>query len=453
MNAKEQIKNLSIVYLDINKDEYSDEDYIDNLELLIQKANQYANRGKELFPDATYDICVELLRQFKPDSELLHSVWSEDSEENIDNDWDTHLITHPMKSIRTVKDYEDKFFTDFVDSLNSLSSSVVELHASFKENGHGVRAVYSYGELQKATSRGRSTSGRDITAQFALFAPAYISAWEDEELVEIRGEVLLSYANFEEAKKFNPNIKSAFTGVASMIRASATEAESKLLNFVAYDVIGSSVEFDTLKGKYDYLEECGFEVPVHDVFSIDVQDDVAEAIRNELEYMAQVLEGEVTGTTYPYYTDGVVISVNSLAEFEVLGSEEKFNFGNVAMKVGRWEQNVYSGTIANIEWRPGKVKFTPVAVLEGQGVMTGTGNRVKNVPLYAPLYLLLVDAYPGNTLHFKYGGEAGVVPCTLDGKLLTAFSQEEILARVSGYAEKVLDEDYDPDYDLSGYDI
>lgn len=455
MNTKEQIKNLCIVHLDMNPNEYSDDDYIDNLELLIQKANEYHNNGKELFPDATYDVCVDLLRELKPNSNILHSVWSEDVEENYDEDWDTHLITHPMRSIRTVKGYQDKFFTDFVKSLKELNVDNIELHASFKENGHGIRAVYSYGDLQKATSRGRSTTGRDITNQFSYFAPCHVEEWSDEPLIEVRGEVLLSFENFEKAKVFNPNIKSAFTGVASMIRASATEEETRLLNFVAYDIIGyEEGQFDTLADKYDFLTECGFEVPYYNLFECSlVDDDFEDSIREIMDYMASVLEGQIEGyTKYPYYTDGVVVSVNDLRMFELLGNEEKYNNGNVAMKIGRWEQDVYNGVIDHIEWRPGKTKFTPVAVLEGQGVMTGTGNRVRNVPLYAPLYLLLVDAYPGNTMYFKYGGEAGVIPCTLDGKLLTAFSQEEILSKVSGYAERVLDEDYDPDADLAGYD-
>ena len=446
MNAKEQIKNLCVVFMDMNPDEYKDEDYIDNLELLIQKANRYHAEGKDLIPDATYDICMDLLREYKPDSELLAQVWSEDDEENFDEDWDSLLISHPMRSIRTVKAYEDKFFTDFEASLQAITDNTIELHASFKENGHGVRAVYSFGSLVKATSRGRSTTGRDITRQFALFAPDYIDAWVNEELIEVRGEVLLSFENYEKAKGYNPNLKSAFTGVASMIRESATEEESKLLNFVAYDVIGSATDFSKLSEKYSYLEECGFEVPYSEIHTVDVNN-LEEEVCNIMDSMATAFDN----INYPYYTDGVVVSVNDLMQFSILGAEEKFNNGNVAMKVGRWAQDVYSGVIDHIEWRPGKIKFTPVAVLEGQGVMTGTGNRVRNVPLFAPLYLLLVDAYPGNQLYFKYGGEAGVVPCTMDGRLLTSFTPEEILSGFSKYAEGVLDEDYDPDTDLSGY--
>ena len=433
--------------MDMNHDEYKDEDYIDNLELLIQKANKYHSDGKDLIHDAIYDTCVDLLMEFKPDSDVLAHVWSEDAEEVFDSDWDSLLITHPMKSIRTVKGYDDKFFSDFSSSVQSMciNSNKIDLHASYKENGHGVRAVYSYGELMKATSRGRSTTGRDITKQFGVFAPSSIPELANYELVEIRGEVLLSFENYEKAKVYNPNLKSAFTGVASMIRASATEDESKLLNFVAYDIMGVS-DFNTLQEKYQYLEKCGFEVPYYTVTTVDATNLIDE-VKAIMDKMAEVID------SYPYYTDGVVVSVNNLTLFNIMGAEEKYNNGNVAMKVGRWEQNVYNGVVDHIEWRPGKIKFTPVAVLEGDGVMTGTGNRVKNVPMYAPLYLLLVDAYPGNTIHFKYGGEAGVVPCTMDGRLLTSFSQEEILGGFSAYATKVLDDDYDPDTDLSGYDV
>ena len=104
---------------------------------------------------------------------------------------------------------------------------------------------------------------------------------------------------------------------------------------------------------------------------------------------------------------------------------------------------MYSGYSQTIMWMRGKTKLTPVALVADEpdtaefedlgtdgmyilnkkeilnfndlGVVTASGNRVRRVPLYEPSNLVVLDAFRGNILHFRYGGEAGVVPCFDDG--------------------------------------
>ena len=122
--------------------------------------------------------------------------------------------------------------------------------------------------------------------------------------------------------------------------------------------------------------------------------------------------------TSPYYLDGVVVAIDDLKLFAEFGAEDHHRLGNIALKMGKWKQNNYSGEIDHIEWINGKKKKTPVAVLT-EPVETVSGNSVTNVPLYAPCYVLMLEAYPGNIINFKYGGEAGVIPVTPDGRLVT----------------------------------
>lgn len=56
-----------------------------------------------------------------------------------------------------------------------------------------------------------------------------------------------------------------------------------------------------------------------------------------------------------------------------------------------------------------------IANWDALGVITASGNTVRRVPLYEPNNMVVLDAYPGHLLHFKYGGEAGVIPCFDDG--------------------------------------
>ena len=61
------------------------------------------------------------------------------------------------------------------------------------------------------------------------------------------------------------------------------------------------------------------------------------------------------------------------------------------------------------------------------GVLTSQGNKVTNVPLYEPKNLLILDVSIGSPLNFRYGGEAGVVPCFPDGRLLKEDAAKDIL--------------------------
>jgi NAD-dependent DNA ligase len=386
------------------------EDVTDYLEAQIIEYNKSAAQGNPLVADGVYDICKALLARLKPDSPILHYVWSED-ENDIDIDTDKFLLQYPMKSIETIKSVLDKRFIDFRNKLVINT----ELLASMKLNGHGVRVVYQDGNLVKAYSRGRSTNGRDLTKQMKLILGDRNDGLSGFDLVELRGEAVLPYQNVDLAREHNPDIKNAFTGVASMLRDSASESETCLLHVVFYDILcdSSTKEFHFLSEKFEFLLSCGFEVPLYGLTSADktnFEQEMSEALDSLWE----------DNESYAYYTDGVVVAINSVEMFKLFGEDDKrpIRFGNLALKMGGWEQNSYEGIVKCIKWEYGKTKITPIAVLE-DGVLTATGATVVNIPLYAPKYILTLNAYPGNVINFRYGGEAGVIPCTEDGRLVT----------------------------------
>lgn len=390
------------------------EAYIESVELFIQECRAAANRGDELYSDAVYDNAIEILRTLRPDSPLLGTVWSEDSGEALDADLDAQLVVHPMLSIQTVKDLSCKQMLAFAERVEDLSleNGVVTLHASLKENGHGIRVVYKDGKLVKAHTRGRSSNGRDITSAMSLILPAEIPVLSDKGIVEIRGEVVLPFRNLDKARSFKPEIKSAFTGVSAMIRASATPEETKLLEFVAYALYSDAITFSALSECYKYLEELGFTVPTWGTVNFNCEgSDLVTVAGRIVEFFEQSID------SYGYFTDGVVLAIDNFALMESLGSEGSARLGNVALKVGFWQQDKYDAIVEEIVWKEGRSKLSPVAKV--QPTLTANGATVTNVPLYAPVHILKLEAYPGNVLSFRFGGEAGVVPCYPDGTLVT----------------------------------
>lgn len=395
--------------------EQAKESYIESLEEMIELMNEQARQGNPQYSDAIYDTCIDFLRELKPDSYLLHQVWSEDDNTvELNEDTDRFLYQYPMLSIQTVKHPSDKAVERF---RSQLPVGDVQVINALKLNGHGVRVVIKDGHLISSTSRGRSTAGKDLTRQAKLILGEYFPNLEHYGLVELRGEVVLPFSNLEEARKFNPSIKSAFTGVASMIRSSATPEETRLLDIVFFDILCDNLEFSTLSEKYEFLDSVGLNIPFYTISTVNRRSIVEDFDRI-------IMDMDIRSTDYPYYTDGIVVSIDDLELFHEFGAEDQYRLGNLALKMGRWAQDSYSGVISHIEWKRGKSKLTPVAVLE-EPVLTATGASVQNIPLYAPLYILLIQAYPGNVINFRFGGEAGVIPITSDGRLVTDLSFED----------------------------
>lgn len=392
--------------------EVTRDSYIDLLESQIEEMNEAVRNGEELFDDAVYDTCLDYLRELKPDSYLLHEVWSGDGEEPLQEDIDVHLIKTPMMSIQTVKHISDRVVKAFMDKLPPFGETVI--FAPIKLNGHGIRVVWKDGYLVKANSRGRSTAGKNLLNQAVAILGSYCESFADLGVLEMRGEALLPFDHLDKAREFNPKIKSAFSGVSSMMRESASEEEWQLLHFVFYDVLCDSLTFESLSGKYEYIDQCGFRIPAYCKLKT-----TQRSLIRDIE--SAVVEMDSLTIDYPYYTDGVVFSIDEAELFEEFGAEDSFRYGNMALKIGRWRQDAYTGIVKRIEWKEGKTKKTPVAVLD-PGVLTATGNTVTNVPLYAPLYIWLLEAYPGRPINFRYGGESGVLPTTPDGRLVKEMS-------------------------------
>lgn len=55
--------------------------------------------------------------------------------------------------------------------------------------------------------------------------------------------------------------------------------------------------------------------------------------------------------------------------------------------------------------------------------------------MYEPKNILILDAYIGRPLSFRYGGEAGEVPCFSDGRLLKEDVVKEILTEEDSFVD------------------
>ena len=426
-------------YIDLNGAEGLDDSRIELLEKIILDCNESMNDLEAVqVADSIYDTLYSALKKVKPSSTVFSHIWEEDGDIT---DYTDLLVKHPMMSIETAKSYTCDEFQKFIARMPFSTS----YFASYKINGHGIRIVYEDGFLVSATSRARSSAGRDLTNHMKILLGDYNDKLVDYGLVELRGELALKLDRLQEARSYNPSIKSAFSAVSSLIKPSASAEEVSLLSFLCYEFIVDGFAYDTKEEEYMALQELGYETPEYMLIEEINQEDLQTTIVDVIEAFEENYE------EFGYFCDGVVFSLNDRYEFLSLGIEKNHNLGNIALKVGVWEQKQYCGIINKILWTKGKNKLSPVAIVSDNlgdliedengklvnlneiGVLTSQGNTVKRVPLYEPKNIMILDAYIGEPLYFRYGGEAGVVPCFPDGRLLKEDTVKEILTDEVGW--------------------
>lgn len=378
---------------------------VDALESYVASLQDAAGMGDPLVDDAAYDGYVRLLKELRPNSDVLNRNWETCDEEL--SKYDEVLEKYGMCSITTFSDTSE--LGPFANVLNEIGHNV-ELFASIKDNGHGVRAVYLNGWLYNGSTRGRYKKGRDITRHLKAVLPNYVDAWKNVPIMEVRGEMLVSIENFENHLK--GKLKTPLSSVTSLIRDSATDEELKLLDMECYKVISSdgSIEFESLYEEFQHLEECGFKVPPYALIRNVNAGNLEYAVNTLLNYF----ETKMDNGDVKYSCDGIVYAINNNNEFYSTGKNGNSWNGNFALKTGKyWQQNIYSAVIEEVQFIPGKSYIVPKAIIEP--VVTANGAQVVNVPLYNVGVMERYNYIPGETVYFRFGGEQGVTLCDCYG--------------------------------------
>lgn len=382
--------------------------YIDKLEDFIAKNNKVMDKGADMVSDSEYCTLIDYLRELRPDSPLLCTKWGVDTNSvDFSTELDTLLNTNPIFSISTVSSVKDKTVKQFKEKLYNYPTGVL---CSIKLKGYKIRVVYKDGVLVKATARGRSNRGVDLTRQAIVILDKKSKGLKGRGIVELRGDLVLSTSNLDKARSFNPSIQSTLSGVASLIQCGVSDKDIKLLDIIFSDIVGYNLMFSSLTERYQCIENLGFETPLATAATVEkysLEDDLLRIVGKM----------EVLAVDYPYSTDGVIVTVNNEAVFLSFGIGANFEYGSMLLKIGMWKQDTYKGVISEIKWLEGKYKKTPVAILR-DGVTIDSSIVVTTIPLYAPCYILMLEAYVDNLIYFRYGGIVGAIPTTVDGKLV-----------------------------------
>jgi DNA ligase (NAD+) len=246
-----------------------------------------------------------------------------------------------------------------------------------KIDGLAIALVYRNGRLQRAATRGDGVTGEDVTPNVKTIGavPARLagSGWPD--LLEVRGEVFLPVAAFEELnRKLTEAGKPPFANPRNSAAGSLRQKDPRVTASRALDLIlhgvgrveGLDDPPQSQSGWYDRLRSWG--LPVSTLYKVVPDLDGVRA------YIAHYAEHRHDP---PYEIDGVVVKIDELAVQARLGNTSRAPRWAIAYKYPPEEVTTRLLEIRVNVGRTGRV--TPFAVMEPIKV---SGSTVENATLH-----------------------------------------------------------------------
>ncbi len=336
---------------------------------MIQNEKEYQEAVKKLkvWADAYYINDNPIVTDEEYDK-LYHELtaFEESHKELIDSSSPTQRVGAPLKEgfvkakhpsrMWSMEDVFDEseliMWLERIDKIEPVEQYYIEP----KFDGASLNLIYDDGKLLRAITRGNGVEGEDVTSNAKAINSVRLEI-EYKGFIEIRGEVLMSYREFERLnserldrdEQLFANPRNAAAG--SLRQLDPAIVASRNLLFMPWGVGVNSLDFDYLSDMMDYIYNLGFkEPPLRRVVNSVAQ---IESIYRELIELRPKLE---------VMLDGMVVKADSLAKQEKLGFTQKAPRWQVAYKFPAIEKQTKILDIILQVGRTGVI--TPVAKLE-----------------------------------------------------------------------------------------
>lgn len=349
---REEIERYNYYYYSMNESLISDVEYdklLKNLEKLEKENPQFAN---ELSPSVNVGSSLK--------------------------DTKFEKVTHKSPMLSLSNSYNIGDIEDFMKRAEKIilqersGKTKIDYVLEVKLDGLSISVTYEKGKLVKAVTRGDGIIGEDVTENVMQIksVPKFLKENID---IEVRGEIVLPISKFHELNKKRmkegeeifANPRNAASGTLRQIDAEIVK-ERGLDCYFYFIVDSEKYNLLTHKDALDYIERLGLKTT-----GIGEVVESAEELEKRIEFWGTERE------KLDYETDGMVIKVNSLELWNILGSTTKSPRWAIAYK---FPAKQVSTKLLDITWQVGRTgKVTPVAELEEVEV---SGSRVKRASLH-----------------------------------------------------------------------
>lgn len=379
-------------------------------DLIVDAREAYYGRDEVIVDDATYDTWMQRLEAL----ERLHpEVQGQDSPTLSVGAASGTLfspVEHAERMLSLDNVFSDEEFRAWAARVQRDVGGSVRYLCELKIDGLALSLRYERGRLVSAATRGDGRVGEDVTENVRDVAgiPTALAGTGHPELVEVRGEVFFTVADFESLNAYQEsmgdrlfaNPRNAASGSLRQKREGKNErqleAMHERLSRLRLTVHGIGAwpnpPVATQSEVYGLLESWG--LPVSRYFTVaESVDAAADYIRHYGEHRHDV-EHEI---------DGVVVKVDELALHDELGATSRAPRWAIAYKYPPEQVNTKLLDIVVSVGRTGRA--TPFAVMEPARV---AGSVVRQATLHNQDVVKAKGVLIGDTIVIRKAGD--VIP-------------------------------------------
>lgn len=314
---------------------------------------------------------------------------------DLSKEFEQVVHKYPMLSLGNT--YSEEEVRDFYERTERLLNEPFDVVAELKYDGTSISLTYQGGHLVRAVTRGDGTRGDDVTTNVKTIrsVPLKLMGQNYPETFEIRGEILLPWAEFERINKEREeqeeplfaNPRNAASGTLKQQNPSIVA--SRRLDAYFYYLLGEDL---LAGGHYENMQmarEWGFKIP-----------DVIRKCHSLEDIFDYIAYWDVERKNLSVATDGIVLKVNSLRQQKNLGFTSKSPRWAIAYKFQAERAVTRLNSVSFQVGRTGAV--TPVANLEPVQL---AGTVVKRASLHNADIIDGLDLHLGDHVYVEKGGE------------------------------------------------
>ena len=278
-------------------------------------------------------------------------------------------IRHKRMMLSLANAFNDDDLREFDRKIRDvIGGDKVEYMCEMKIDGLAMSLDFVDGKINYAATRGDGTEGEDVTNN-VLTIHSIPTRVNETRPFEVRGEVYmpkktLEMLNKARDEKGEPLLANARNAAAGSIRQldSSVAASRKLEAYWYYLVNANELGFKRHSDALDYIQSIGFRT--------NPERRICNGIEEVLKYVAEYTEKR---DSLAYDIDGIVIKVNDISKYDVLGYTAKTPKWAIAYKFPPEEVVTKLEDIIFTVGRTGKI--TPNAVIKPTKVAGSTVQR------------------------------------------------------------------------------
>ena len=343
----------------------------------ILKYNQYYYTNNEsLISDVEYDNLIKELKELEEQYPQFKNVESPTEKVGATNLRESKFqkITHKKPMLSLSNTYNEGEIGDFIERVRKLIPEDKELKYALelKLDGLSISVQYEKGKLVRGVTRGDGAIGEDVTENIMEIATIPHELPEPLDL-EVRGEIVLPLSNFlklnekrmEAGEEVFANPRNAASGTLRQIDSSIIK-ERGLDSYFYFLADAEKYGVKTHSESIKFLEKLGFKTT-----------GVCEVLESASKLKKRIDYWEKEKENLDYETDGMVIKVDELELWNILGNTTKSPRWAIAYK---FPAKQVTTTMLGVTWQVGRTgKVTPVAELEE---VLLSGSKVKRASLH-----------------------------------------------------------------------